>query len=195
MKTGGGPHAADRERAVQETDLAARLRRLEDRQEIADLQARYTLYIDIHDLDRVGPLFAREGRFRSADGVMNAVGPEAVCEQYRARFDSLKFAFHVTHDHLIELDENDPDRATGMVSSHAEVVRNGEPMIAGMRYYDVYSREEGAWRFADRNLHFFYYAPVRDYRAALGGRARMRAYGDERPADLPEGAPTYGRYR
>jgi hypothetical protein len=171
--------------------VEARLRRVEDRQEIANLQARYTLSIDVHDLDRVAPLFARKGRFRSADGVMDATGREAICEQFRGRFASLGFGFHVTHDHLIELDPDHPNEATGIVSSHAEVVRKGRPMIVAIRYADRYCREEGAWRFADRQLHFFYYLPLDEYAQAIGTRARMRAYGDARPADLPEEAPTF----
>ncbi|MEZ5743048.1 MAG: nuclear transport factor 2 family protein [Sphingomonadaceae bacterium] len=173
------------------TDLEARLRAVEDRQEIAALQARYTLAMDDHDLDRAAPLFARQGRFRSADGVMDAMGREAICEQYRGRFAALRFNFHVTHDHVIDLDPADPDRATGVVSSHAEVVREGAPMVVAMRYEDAYVREDGAWRFADRLLKFFYYLPVADYAAALPTRGRMRAYGDTLDADLPEGAPTF----
>ena len=172
--------------------LECRLRRIEDRNEIADLQARYTLAIDLHDLATVAPLFATEGRFRSADEVMDATGRDAICAQYRTRFAVLGFAFHVTHDHLIELDPVDPDRASGTVSSHAEVVRNGQPMLVAMRYADRYCREDGAWRFADRLLRFLYYLPLADYAQAIATRDRMRAYGDARPADLPEGAATFG---
>jgi len=171
--------------------LEDRLRALEDRLEIAEIQARYTLFIDDHDLDEVAPLFAREGRFRSADGVMDATGREAICAQYRERFKALKFGLHTTQDHLIELDANDPDRATGRVTSHAEVVRQGVPMLVGMRYYDEYVREEGRWRFLDRLLNFYYYLPASEYVEGLTGRNRMRAYGDARPADLPEGIPTF----
>lgn len=171
--------------------LAARIQAIEDRLAIAQLQARYTILIDNQDLTAVAPLFARDGRFRSADGVMDAQGRAAICDQYRGRFAALRFGFHVTHDHWITLDPVDPDAATGIVSSHAEVVRNGEPMVTGMRYHDVYRREDGAWRFADRLLHFFYYLPVADYAAALPTRERMRAYGDARPADLPEGIGTW----
>ena len=173
--------------------LERRLQRVEDRQEIAQLQARYTIHIDDHDLARVGPLFERDGRMASADGVMDARGREAICEQFRGRFASLGFGFHTTHDHLIELDEADPDRASGFVSSHAEVVRNGEAMVVGMRYEDAYIREDGAWRFAERIIHFFYYLPVAAYREALPTKGRMRAYGDVREAQLPEGAATHGR--
>lgn len=173
-------------------DIASRLQRLEDRQDIAQLQARYAIFIDDHDLAQIASLFARQGRFRSADGVMDAQGRDAVCDQFRGRFAALRFGFHVTHDHLIMLDPADPDLASGMVSSHAEVVREGQPMLAAMRYQDSYIREDGAWRFADRLLRFFYYLPVVDYAAALPAADRMRAYGDCRPADLPEGAATFG---
>lgn len=176
---------------MSESDLARRLRQVEDRLAIAQLQARYTIHIDDHDLAQVGELFSRNGRFRSADEVMDASGRAAVCAQFQGRFAALGFGFHVTHDHWIELDPVDPDAATGMVSGHAEVVRDGKPMIAAMRYQDSYIREEGAWRFADRLLRFFYYLPVEDYRSALPTRARMQAYGDHRPADLPEGSPTF----
>lgn len=168
-----------------------RLRRLEDQLDIQQLQARYTLAIDDQDLGRVAELFARDGRFRSADGVMDAQGREAVCDQFRGRFAALRFGFHVTHDHLVELDPSDPDRATGAVSSHAEVVRNGRPMVAAMRYADSYVREDGQWRFADRCISFFYYLPLDEYLAALPTRGRMRAYGDVRPAELPEGSPHF----
>ena len=171
--------------------LEDRVMRIEDRQEIADLQARYALAIDLHDLGTVAPLFAREGRFRSADGVMDAVGRDAICDQFRNRFAALGFGLHVTHDHLVELDPDERDRATGAVSSHAEVVRDGRPMIVAMRYADSYSREDGAWRFADRLLRFFYYLPIDEYITAIDTRQRMRAYGDERPADLPESATTF----
>lgn len=172
--------------------LSARLRRIEDRLAIRDLQARYTIFIDDHDLASVAPLFAQQGRFRSADGVMDAVGREAICEQYRERFKALRFGFHVTHDHLIDLDEDDPDRATGIVSSHAEVVRNDQPMVTGMRYRDHYVREEGVWRFADRLLYFFYYLPATKYIEAMPTPGRMRAYGDIRLADLPEAVTSPG---
>ncbi|WP_394729280.1 nuclear transport factor 2 family protein [Altererythrobacter sp. GH1-8] len=152
---------------MKETELARRMRQLEDRLAIAQLQARYTVHIDDHDLANIGELFASDGRFRSADGVMDAHGRAAVCEQFRVRFADLGFGFHVTHDHWIELDPTDPDAASGVVSSHAEVVWKGQPIIYAMRYHDKYVREESAWHFADRVLHFLYSLPADEYMAAL----------------------------
>jgi ketosteroid isomerase-like protein len=127
-----------------------RIARVEDCEAIRHLVARYCFAIDDRDLEVVGTLFAGDGRFRSRDGVMDARGRAAVLEQFEGRFAVLGLSNHFTHDHLIELDPADPDRARGLVSSHAEVVRNGQPMIVALRYADECRREDGAWRFADR---------------------------------------------
>lgn len=169
------------------SDLAIRIRRIEDRQAIGDLISAYTFAMDNRDLDWAMDLFTEDGRFRSADGVMDGRGRAAMADQYRKRYASLGFNFHVTHDQHVSFVSD--DEANGMVSSHAEVVRNGEAMVTAMRYHDVYRRcADGKWRFSDRCIHFFYYMPVADYVEALKGRGRMRAYGDIRDADLPEGA-------
>lgn len=175
-------------------ELAARIGRLEDRAAIRQLVARYGFLIDDRDLDGVLNLFTPDGVFRSHDGVMQARGREAVAEQFRARFAALGPTNHFTHDHVIDFDEQDRHRAAGLVNSHAEVWREGRPMIVALRYADVYRRHDGRWCFEERALSFFYYIDVREYAEALGGRLRMRAYGDHRPADYPEALPSWRRY-
>ena len=48
----------------------------------------------------------------------------------------------------------------GTLSAHAELWRNEQTMVTALRYDDVYRREEGVWRFAERALSFLYYAPL-----------------------------------
>jgi ketosteroid isomerase-like protein len=180
----GQPPKIEGEAAVSEIDLAERIRRLEDTEAIRQLVARYGYVIDNRDLPAIAPLFARDGVFRSRDGVMHARGREAVAQQFVGRFSQLGLSIHWTHDHVVWLDPVEPDRATGLVSSHAELVRNGVPMLTAFRYEDTYKREDGAWRFADRLLSFWYYGDVRDYPEMLGAELRMRAYGDRRRGDL-----------
>ena len=67
---------------------------------------------------------------------------------------------HFTHDRIVEFDHMDPDRATGLVSAHAEMQRQGQPMLAAIRYQDVYQRCEGRWRFRERGLSFVYDLPT-----------------------------------
>jgi hypothetical protein len=170
-----------------------RLRRLEDRAQLRELVARYGIAIDDRDIEVIGELFTADGRFRSQDGVMDARGRAAVLEQFRGRFAALKATNHIAHDQILTFGE-DADSVCGLVTSHAEVWRNGRALIAALRYRDTYRRERGRWRFADRLLSFLYYLPVDEYADGLGSRLRMRAYGDQRPADYPEGTPSWSLY-
>jgi ketosteroid isomerase-like protein len=175
-------------------DLERRLARLEDREQIRELVARYGYVVDARDIDGIPLLFTPDGRFRSKDGVIDAAGRPEVVKAFHGRYSALTFSLHWTHDVIVELDPQDPDRATGIVGSHAEVCRNGVPMVTALRYDDVYRRHEGRWRFADRLLSFVYYVPVGQYIESLGATDRMRAYETPRAADLPESLPAWQDY-
>lgn len=174
------------------SDLERRIDRLEAESAIRNLCARYNLAIDDHDLATVGELFAENARFFSKDGVLDATGREAIVKQFEGRFSVLGPSNHVGHDHVIDIDG---DEATGMLSAHAEVHRNGTPMVAALRYRDRYYRDEGTWRFAERELSFLYYVPLADYPGILDKTDRMRAYDEPAPADYPETLPTWKDYR
>lgn len=174
--------------------LAARIARLEDREEIRELVARYGFVVDDRDIDGLAELFTPDGCFRSRDGVIDAHGLPAVIETFHGRYAALTLSLHVTHDHVIRFDEDDPDLARGLLSSHAEVHRNGRTMVAALRYEDLYRRHAGHWRFADRLLSFLYYLPVEDYGDALGRLDRMRAYESPRDADIPESLSSWQDY-
>lgn len=146
------------------TALAAHVRQLEDTNGIRALVARYGFVIDNRDLAGIGECFASDGVLQSADGVMNAVGRNAVLELYRGRFAVLGPTFHFTHDQVIDFEPSNPNAANGLVAAHAEVVR------------------------------FFYYTPVEQYAATMRSVLRQRAYGDERPADRPEALESWRAY-
>lgn len=177
------------------SDVETRLERLEAESAIRALAARYNLAIDDHDLDTVADLFTSDARFHSRDGVLDATGRDAIVEQFKGRFSVLGPSNHVGHDHAIEV-ADDARTATGILSAHAEVHRNGTPMVAALRYADRYVRDEdGLWRFADRLLSFLYYVPLADYPGILDRPDRMRAYEEPAPADYPESLPTWKDYR
>lgn len=177
-------------------NLERRIRRLEDRVEIDELIARYGLVMDDRDLATMPSLFTPDVTLRSVDGVLDAAGVAQVVEQFRGRFKVLGPSNHVTHDRIVTFDEADPDRARGLVLSHAEMNRKGGAMVTAIRYQDEYRRHEGRWRFASRMLAFFYYVPAAEYLDALGpGLARRnRAYETPRAADWPEPLATWRQY-
>ena len=174
--------------------LEQRICRLEDREQIRELIARYGFAVDDRDLSKIVDCFTKDGAFRSLDGAMDARGRDAVIAQFHDRFAVLGPSNHFTHDLILQFDDLDADRATGLVSSHAEVVRNDRAMWAAIRYHDQYRREDGAWRFRERLLAFFYYVSPGDYAQLLGNPQRNRAYAEPRPADLPEALPTWQAY-
>lgn len=148
--------------------LEERVRHLEDRVAIGELIARYGLVLDNRDVDAIESLFTPDARVWSADGAMDARGRQAVIEVFRGRFDLLGPSNHFTHDRIVEFDHMDPDRATGLVLAHAELQCKGQPMLAAIRYQDVYQRCEGRWRFRERGLSFMYYVPTAEYLDAMG---------------------------
>ncbi|HEX5460481.1 MAG TPA: nuclear transport factor 2 family protein [Steroidobacteraceae bacterium] len=173
--------------------LEKRLRVLEDRAELRELVARYGVAVDDRDIAALTELFTPDGAFRSVDGVMSAVGRDAVIEQFHGRFAALQATNHIAHDQILDF-AADPDAAEGLVTSHAEVCRHDRTFVAALRYRDRYSHHEGRWRFFERCLSFLYYLPVEEYAEGFAGRLRMRAYGDRRPADYPESLPVWRRY-
>lgn len=177
------------------TALATRLQRLEDREAIKALIARYGLVMDDRDMQGMPGLFTEDVHILSRDGVMDARGRDAVIELYRGRFAVLGPSNHFTHDKIIDFGD-DPDEATGIVLSHAEMQRKGQAMLAAIRYSDRYRREAGRWRFAERLFDFFYYVPTAQYLEALssGAATRMRAYEEATGADIPEKLASWRAY-
>lgn len=172
-----------------------RLQRLEDREEIKTLIARYGLVMDDRDVDGMPQLFTPDVRIRSLDGVMDAHGREDVVSLFRDRFKVLGPSNHFTHDKIISFCD-DPDAASGTILSHAEMHRKGQPMLAAIRYSDRYARHEGEWKFAERVFAFFYYVATVEYLDALGAgmATRMRAYEEPVAADIPEGLQSWKDY-
>ena len=178
------------------SELERRIARLEAREEIFELVARYGLVMDDRDMSGMDDLFTRDAVIRSMDGVMNATGREAVVEQFRGRFKVLGPSNHFSHDKILRFDDGDPDAASGLVLSHAEMNRKGQAMLTAIRYQDSYRREQGRWKFSERVLKFFYYVPASQYLDALGeGLARRnRAYETPVAADWPEQLVTWKNY-
>lgn len=179
---------------MDDADIADRLDRLEAESAIRALAARYCFAIDNHDLAAVADLFTEDARVWSRDGVMDASGRDLIIEQYEGRFRALGPSNHVSHDHWIRFDGG-RDEASGTLSAHAELWRNEQTMVTALRYDDVYRRDAGVWRFAERALSFLYYAPLADYPDILGARDRMRAYDLPAEADYPERLPSWKDFR
>ena len=122
---------------------------------------------------------------------MNATGKAAIMAQYEGRFDALGPGAHYMHDVQIDFVGDGTQEATGRVSGHAELERNGQMMVCSIRYRDRYVRTDAGWRFKERVIGFLYYVPVADYPGIMLHADRNRAYETPQAADFPEALPTW----
>lgn len=149
------------------TDVAllARIDRLESLDAIRQLAAKYSLTLDMRDLDMMVTLFPEDVRVGK-----NASGRQAL----RAYMDStLRSPFtgtsHHIGGHIIEFD--DPDHAQGICYSKNEHETGDEWVIMQMMYADNYVRQGGRWYFA-RRLPLYWYAT--DLNKPPVGEKKMR---------------------
>lgn len=171
------------------TDIKAledRIDRLESRNAISELISAYAVACDEHDMPRLTNLFTERGVFGSVSGAMVAEGRAAIESMFIELFKIRGPAFHWTHDLQIAIDPDDPDRATGMVLSHAETSPDNTVSLAAMRYHDEYTRDDGVWRFDKRVISFLYYVPVTEFADVFKDRNRLSIGGERLPADYPE---------
>jgi SnoaL-like domain len=166
--------------------LEDRIGRLEDRAAIQELGILYGFIMDERDEKGIREIFCEDATLRSEDGVFAANGLEEIVSTYMGRFAALGPTNHFSHGHVVRFDDSDPNRAIGLLASHAEVSRNGVAMQVALRYKDTYRKENGRWKFADRLMGYMYYLPFTELPEGLGDRNSVRAYGDHRPSDWPE---------
>ena len=137
-------------------DLAARIDRLESLDEIRQLVAKYSLSLDMRDLDAHVNLFAPDIRV-SRDKVGRSHLKRWLDDTLRLQFTGTS---HHIGNHIIEF--SDPDNAHGVLYSkneHETPCADGstEWVIMQMIYWDNYERIDGRWLFR-RRLPCYWYA-------------------------------------
>lgn len=138
-------------RAAGPPDLAARVQRIEDHQQIERLLMEYGRTLDERDFAAYSRLFADNGEWRGNLGTYR--GPAAIEAAMQKSFDAATDIpkgtnFHVLTNAIIDIDG---DHATA-VSKWAFVrMTDNQPEFVMMgRYEDALVRERGAWKFLRR---------------------------------------------
>lgn len=155
--------------AVDTPTTLERLERLESLEEIRQLVAKYSLTLDMRDLDAHVNLFAPDIRVSRTE-----TGREAL---KRWVDDTLRLQFigtsHQTGNHIIEFENT--EQAIGVVYSKNEHETPSdygiEWVIMQMIYWDNYERIDGTWYFR-RRLPCYWYAT--DIRKPPVGKKKMR---------------------
>lgn len=171
--------------------LTRRVEQLEARVAIGELVSGYAVACDEHDMARLASQFAEDAVMDSPSKLLDANGREAILAMFVRLFKIRGPGYHWTHDHFVRFDDAHPDRATGVVLSHAETCPDNEVSVSGMRYDDEYRRVDGRWVFQKRTLKFLYYVPAKDYLHALSGTTRVTMGGRQLPGDYPESLPAW----
>jgi hypothetical protein len=136
--------------------LLSRIDRLESLDEIRQLVAKYSLSLDMRDMDAHVNLFVDDIRV-SREQVGRAHLKNWLDDTLRQQFTGTS---HHVGNHIIEFE--DPDRAHGVVYSkneHETPCDDGgsEWVIMQMIYWDNYERRDGRWYFR-RRLPCYWYA-------------------------------------
>jgi hypothetical protein len=149
--------------------LEERIDRLESLDEIRQLVSKYSLSLDMRDLDAHVNLFAPDIRV-SHEETGRAALKAWLDDTLRLQFTGTS---HHIGNHIIEFDG--PDRAHGVVYSkneHETPSEGGDEwVIMQMMYWDNYERIDGRWLFR-RRLPCYWYAT--DLNKPPVGDAKMR---------------------
>ena len=157
-----------------EPTLEQRVARLESSAQISELPQRYAQAYAALDVDGIADLYDE-----TAEASPGRTGRDAWRDRFAAGAsteDGVRLALLFVGSHVVELDEDDPDRGTGRVLCHGEVERGGGAWFhQAIHYGDRYVRRDGEWRFARHRHHELFYG------TEPGTRPN-----DLEPADWPE---------
>jgi ketosteroid isomerase-like protein len=138
--------------AHSDDSFAERLRRLEDAEQIRQLNLEYRRHLDARDLDGYGRLFAEDGEWLGGTGY--GQGPAGITAMLKERLPGNPAPPGATSWHLVTESGIDVrgDRATGTVTW--ALIQRGDgdtPLMRLLGHYDdVYVREGGRWRYRRR---------------------------------------------
>ncbi len=150
-------------------DLSERLDRVESIEEIRQLAGKYSLSLDMRDLDAHVGLFApdvRVGRGKTGREHLKQWVDSTLRDQFTG-------TSHHLGQHIIEF--VDSDHAIGVVYSKNEHETGPEWVTMQMLYWDDYERIDGRWYFR-RRLPCYWYAsdlnkqPIGDQKMRWPGR-------------------------
>ena len=180
------------------SDIEARLRRLEDVEEIRRLIQEYRRQLDAGDLVAYGLLFAENGEWIGGTGYgQSPAGITAMLTKgLPPRQPGPQSSWHLLTDPVITVDG---DRATGLLTWSWVGRGDGDAPVMRLlgTYEDSYVRENGRWRFRTRIAHTNIPHKQLELPAGWGEDARSAAPGTAPAAGSSDPAPadTAGRLR
>ncbi len=135
-----------------------RLERVETQLALQRLAADYCVGADQQDLSRWLAVWTQDAVWDAAgddldDDEHRFRGIEAIAAAVQGQWATFPRMQHAGANHIVELDPDDPDRATGRSDVVVTVqLPDGQWVIGGGVYDDTYRRQDGVWRIAVRRV-------------------------------------------
>ena len=143
-------------------ELAARLDAIESRLEIGQLPIRYAMAVDGRDVDAWLALFVPDVQVGRAQ-----VGREALRGYIEPALRTFRRSVHQICGHRVDLDPDDPDRASGATYCRAEHEVGDRWIVMAICYFDDYQRVHGEWLFRRRREKHWYAADIAQHPQAV----------------------------
>ena len=140
--------------AIAAESIEARLRALEDREEIRQLMINYGRTLDARDFAGFSMLFAKDALYGGGGGTGMAKGPAAIAKLLEDVIQKNPTNLNTPNFHLFcnEIIKVNGDTASA-ISKGAFVVRSNANLPEAVMlatYKDEFVRENGAWKFKQR---------------------------------------------
>jgi hypothetical protein len=145
--------------------LSARVRVLEDREEIREVLHRYSFLLDMGRWAEVPEaVFTADGEdvhAEDTDPPMVSKGHEALSAQFGRAMPNFESTQHMLGNHVIEVDGDEAVAHTYSMSAHwleqGDAADPGRPadFVLSLLYVDRLRRTEAGWRVDNRRLHAF----------------------------------------
>ena len=139
--------------------LEARVRELQDRNEIQELRFRYHIAVNEKKPEMIPDLFSENGEIDFAH-LGKAQGKAQVATFYKqALSDLVPFVKQFIHNHVITING---DTGAGLSYLEAKPIFNGESFLVAARFDDEYVRENGRWKFRKMSLLPYFMVPLKE---------------------------------
>lgn len=136
--------------------LDARLRHLEDIQDIKTLRMLYHRYINEEQFGQVVSLYTPDARLDFGP-IAKAQGTAQIDAMYRSLPDNVEIVKQFIHNHLVEVHG---DEAVGLAYLDARYGNKGESLLVGARFEEKYRRTAEGWRISETIVRVWFAAPV-----------------------------------
>lgn len=137
-------------------DILARLKRIEDLEDIRSLRMKYHYFINEGHFGRVSELFAEDGAL-DFGYIAKASGREEITQTFLKLPNNSQFVKQFIHNHLVELDD---DRATGVCYLDARYAQGGESLIVAAKFDEIYRRTSDGWRIELMKVQTYFSVPI-----------------------------------